>query len=144
MAGLEAQLNDQEQQDTEVTEEIVMMRRWSVTRPRPQRRPRPRSASCPDPDMPSPGPSTARAASTGPHPTHKPPSHHTVRRPWTSDEVERFILATLKTGPGRWTEVKAMTDNPRSSQQLKDKWRTIPAGQIEAVRKGAVRDDALR
>ena len=143
VAGLEAQLADQQQQDTLHTQDIVIMRRWSVTRPRSQRRLRPRSASCSlpgrDPDIPTPGPSTARAASTGPQPPHKPPSHHTVRRrPWTLDEVECFILATLKTGPGHWAEVKAVTGNPRSSQQLKDKWRTIPAGQIEAVRKGAV------
>ena len=60
------------------------------------------------------------------------------------DEVECFILATLKTGPGHWAEVKAVTGNPRSSQQLKDKWRNIPAGQIEAVRKGAVHEQGTK
>ena len=45
--------------------------------------------------------------------------------PWTKNEVEAFIKATRQIGPGNWADIKAETGNPRSSMQLKDKWRTL-------------------
>ncbi|XP_059161573.1 protein SON-like [Physella acuta] len=57
------------------------------------------------------------------------------RRKWTTAEEDSFIIQTLKTGEGRWAEIKVQLGTSRTNKQLKDKWRNIPPSRIKKVAK---------
>ena len=62
------------------------------------------------------------------------PSHNTsVKGRWTDEQTEAFIKATLEIGAGKWAEIKHHLDSPRTSTQLKDKWRDLGRSKIRRV-----------
>ncbi|XP_059161552.1 uncharacterized protein LOC131944760 isoform X2 [Physella acuta] len=68
--------------------------------------------------------------------SRKPPSHsRLLKGKWGTSEEEEFIVQTIKTGEGLWSEIKAQLGSLRSSVQLKDKWRIIPDSRKLSVAK---------